>query len=210
MSFYSTYELIDLVRDDGIKTFNAREIATGRTVLVHLFTRPQSPELLAFFGMLQKSSESARAQILSQGDHEGTPYVVTVPITAYPSFRDWLVNERRAPQAAPAPAAAVHAPPPPQADDPFASLFKKPAASPPAPPIQAATEDFRHLIETPATKKPVTPPSPPPESSPEATRIMSAADFQRAFESQQKQPPPVEPIPVKPVAAEPTPGEFTR
>ena len=227
MSFYTTYELIDLVRDDGIKTFNAREIATGRTVLVHLFTRPQSPEMQALLGMLQKLSDSARAQILSQGDHEGTPYVVTVPITAYPNFREWLVNERRAPQPAPTPgvqaAPTVHpapavqppAPGPLQSDDPFASLFKKPAASAPPPaPIQAATEDFRHLIETPATKKPVTPPDqPPPESHPDATLIMSASDFQRAFKSQREQPPPAPPAPAPPSPAAPSkdePGEFTR
>ena len=168
MSFYTTYELTDLVRDDGIKTFNAREIATGRTVLVHLFTLPQSPEMQALLGMLSKLSDAARAQILSQGDHEGTPYVVTVPITAYPSFRDWLVNERRAPQPAP----VVHPPQAPPPDDPFAALFKKPAASPPPAPIKAATEDFRHLIETPTTKNPALHASPPPaEASPEATRM---------------------------------------
>ena len=212
MSFYSTYELIDLQRDDGIKTFSAREIATGRTVLVHLFTRPQSPEMQALLGMLAKLSDSAQAQILTQGDHEGTPYVVTIPITAYPSFRDWLVNERRA-QPAPVPPPAPAAPKSP--DDPFASLFKKPAtpATDP-PPTHAATEDFRHLIETPTTKKPVMRPAPPPpESTPEGTRIMSTADFERAFEAQQKQPAaeskPVEP---RPVGSKPSdaPGEFTR
>jgi hypothetical protein len=56
MSIYSTYDLTDLVRDDGIKTFSAHEIATGRPVQIHLFTRPQSIEMQA---LLKKVAELA-------------------------------------------------------------------------------------------------------------------------------------------------------
>jgi hypothetical protein len=31
------YEPIELLRDDGIRTYSAREIATGKTVLLYVF-----------------------------------------------------------------------------------------------------------------------------------------------------------------------------
>ena len=71
MSFYSTYDLTDLVRDDGIKTFNAREIATGRSVLVHLFTRPESLEMQALLKKVAKLPAEARAQDSAAGRSRG-------------------------------------------------------------------------------------------------------------------------------------------
>src|SRR5579871_2554159 len=43
LSLYERYELLDLNRDLGVKTFEAREIATGRPVKVHLFEHPSAP-----------------------------------------------------------------------------------------------------------------------------------------------------------------------
>lgn len=222
MSFYSTYDLIDLVRDDGIKTFNAVEIATGRPVLVHLFTRPGSPEMQALLSMLPRLSPEAKAEILAQGDHEGTPYVVTAPVTSHAGFREWLVNSKRTAEAAargpqPTPGPDVASSQPSQ-DDPFAALFKKPVASstPPAPPAPQAgrppslpsTADFRHLIETPTTKKPAFPAgnraAGPPSS--EGTRLMTTAEYQSAFPAQQETPAPATPA----AKSDATPGEFTR
>src|SRR5260370_6077204 len=165
MSFYSTYDLTDLVRDDGIKTFSGREIATGRPVQVHLFTRPESLEMKALLKRVAELPPAGRALVIDQGEHEGTPYVVTAIIMGHPGFREWVLSQK--PVEAPVPAAPQwaqqpqvqpiappapppYAAPPPQtapaaqpavpagADDPFASLFKKPGASPPAPPQQAA------------------------------------------------------------------------
>ena len=44
MSFYEKYELLDLQRDEGVKSFLAREITTGRPILVHLFVNHAAPE----------------------------------------------------------------------------------------------------------------------------------------------------------------------
>ena len=45
MSFYEKYELLDLQRDEGVKSFLAREIATGRPILVHLMGQERYDQL---------------------------------------------------------------------------------------------------------------------------------------------------------------------
>ncbi|HSR05540.1 MAG TPA: hypothetical protein VLM42_00195, partial [Bryobacteraceae bacterium] len=77
MSLYERYELLDLNRDDGVKTFEAREIATGRPVKVHLFVRPGAPLQAALLKAIDHLSEPDLQRIVERGKHEGTPYVVT-------------------------------------------------------------------------------------------------------------------------------------
>src|SRR5689334_24657735 len=110
MSFYSTYELMELVKDDGIKSFRAREIATGRDVLVHLFSNPDSLETQFSIQKIRNLTPEARALVIVEGQHEGTPYVVTSGLPGNVGFRDWLVSQRTASakdpqQTPPAPAA---------------------------------------------------------------------------------------------------------
>ncbi len=193
MSFYSTYDLIQLLRDDGIKTFEARVIATGQPVLVHLFPTPQSAEMQSILAAIARLAPSSRKQIIAQGDHEGTPYVVTGRITAYPGFREWLLQQ---PLAAPAPTAAAPPSVSPSAasgdpDDPFASLFKKPpVASAPAPKsARPLTEEFQHLIETPTRNNPAMQNSPrgAKAAGSEGSTMMSTQEVARALNDQ---PPP--------------------
>ena len=61
MSLYERYELLDLNRDDGVKTFEAREIATGRPVKVHLFVRPSAPLQAALLKAIDHLSETDRS-----------------------------------------------------------------------------------------------------------------------------------------------------
>ena len=73
MSLYERYELLDLNRDDGVKTFEAREIATGRPVKVHLFVRPSAPLQAALLKAIDHLSEEDLQRIVERGKHEGTP-----------------------------------------------------------------------------------------------------------------------------------------
>ncbi len=90
MSLYERYELLDLNRDDGVKTFEAREIATGRPVKVHLFVRPSAPLQAALLKAIDHLSESDRERIVERGKHEGTPYVVTDRLADYPGLSEWV------------------------------------------------------------------------------------------------------------------------
>jgi hypothetical protein len=83
------FALLELERDDGIRTFLAREIATGQPVQVHLLphTDPGNAGLL---GRLARSPDFIQRQILDRGYHEGIPYVVTLPLAHQMTFREWM------------------------------------------------------------------------------------------------------------------------
>jgi hypothetical protein len=83
------FALRELERDDGIRTFLARETAAGRDVQVHLFphTDPRNAGLL---GRLARSPDFVQRQILDRGYHEGIPYIVTLPLAHRMSFREWM------------------------------------------------------------------------------------------------------------------------
>src|SRR5579862_2410628 len=95
VGFYDRFELIELSRDDGIKTFRARELATGRLVQAHLFVHPAAPESVALLQKLDSLPEEEQRRILDRGDHQGTPYVVTELLADQPGFREWLVAKAR-------------------------------------------------------------------------------------------------------------------
>ena len=90
VNLYERYELLDLNRDDGVKTFEAREIATGRPVKVHLFLHPAAPLPAALLKAIKKLPESERGRIIEQGKHEGTPYVVTDRLADHAGLSEWV------------------------------------------------------------------------------------------------------------------------
>ena len=102
MSFYDRFELLGLQRDDGIKTFQALEKATGRLVQAHLFVHPHAPETVALLKKLDQLPEGERQRIVDRGEHQGTPYVVTDRLVDQPGLREWLVaKSKKAPEAPP-------------------------------------------------------------------------------------------------------------
>jgi len=87
---YERFELLALHRDDGVKTFHAREIATRRPVHVHLFADPHAPQNMALLARLERLPEHERRRIIDRGEDDGTPYVVTDRLVDQPGFREWL------------------------------------------------------------------------------------------------------------------------
>ena len=90
MSLYERYELLDLNRDIGVKTFEAREIATGRPVKVHLFVHPSAPLQAALLKAIDKLPDEQMRRIVERGIYEGTPYVVTDRLVEYPGLSEWV------------------------------------------------------------------------------------------------------------------------
>jgi hypothetical protein len=90
LSLYERYELLDLNRDLGVKTFEAREIATGRPVKVHLFEHPSAPLQAALLKAIDKLPGEQQQRIIERGKHERTPYVVTDRLSDYAGLSEWV------------------------------------------------------------------------------------------------------------------------
>ena len=86
MSFYSQYELLEPIPGGIAKTFKARQLTTGRFVMVHLLVG----EAAALEHRLNDLPAEKSDQILDRGENGGTPYVVTTPLPAGVSFDTWL------------------------------------------------------------------------------------------------------------------------
>jgi hypothetical protein len=90
MDFYKKYELLELLRGDRVRVFSGREIATGRAVQVHLFTSGKTPETAALLERALQTPPGYRGVLLDIGEHEGTPYVVTVLPAGFETLDAWL------------------------------------------------------------------------------------------------------------------------
>jgi hypothetical protein len=139
VALYERFELLALHRDDGVKTFHAREIATRRPVHVHLFSDPNAPQHAALLARLDRLPITERRRIIERGEVDGAPYVVTDRLVDQPGFREWLnakalplelrkslhqAGKWKVPEPAPAQPAGV--------DEQFAALFETEGEGSPA------------------------------------------------------------------------------
>jgi hypothetical protein len=166
VSFTDRFELLELLRDEEVQTFRARERATGRVVEAHF---SPSPELLA---KLESPS------VIDRGSHDGRLYVVTAP-QGLDSVGAWRIKPHAQPQEkappgdftrmfelrqAPEPVAipAVReVPTPVAASEPgeFTRVFKKPATAPAAaepvdPAVPGQQGEFTRMFQQPVPAPP--------------------------------------------------------
>ena len=217
MPFTDRFQLLDLKRDEGARTFEAREIATGRPVFVHLFVNRSSPLNRALLAKIDTLPEEERHRIIDRGDHESGLYVVTDRLAEYPGLREWLQakNEHR-PKPLDAGGAWQLKPPP------LVVPPKLPVDEPPAAPFDTAP--LPALEPSIASPPPVStlgnsgvqtlqiPTSAEPPAAP-ASAVKEPGEFTRQFVPPvlRPAPPPTPketPPPSAPAAKEP--GEFTR
>src|ERR1035441_5626831 len=185
MDFYQKYELLDLLKDEGVKVFNARETATGRRITVFLFVGEQARLHADLLVQLRASQRPGRADLLEVGDNQGTPFVATEPLGG-------LADLKQKAAALPAPPAAPRAGRPPDEFTrvgvwhiPAPTLAGAPgttpvtplppaATAPPAPPAQAAPGEFTGMFQASAPLQPfgeaaspaARPPAPPAQAAP--------------------------------------------
>jgi hypothetical protein len=88
--FTDRFQLLGLKRDEGACSFEAREIANGRPVLVHLFADRTSPLNRALLAKVDALPSSERGRIIDRGEHEGGVYIVTDRLAEYPGLHEWL------------------------------------------------------------------------------------------------------------------------
>ena len=156
MSIYQKYELLELKKDDGVKTFLAKHIASGRPVLAHLFVTPGSPDQRALLKLVDELQENERKRILERGETDGTPFLITDRLIDYPSLRDWL-NVNATGRAKHSAVSTLEAPSAPDASKPMAAagawtVGNSPGSPPPS--RKNADEEFEALFATPAEPKP--------------------------------------------------------
>lgn len=129
------YELGQLAGSD-FQTFHARELATGRLVMVHLLTGA-GLNLEEFRALEADLNTEGQAQLLGRGEFEGNPYVVTLPLAGFTTLREWLNSSPKAVASVPPKNSSV--------DLGFTQMFgasgARPAASP-APPAADPGDDF--------------------------------------------------------------------
>jgi len=210
------YELLELMAENETRTFRAREVSSGRPVMVHqLLAGPNRISLLELVLRARMSAaQPGESQIPDLGEHDGMPYVVTEMLPGFRTLREWLHSKLAQPEGA-KPAAEYS-----QAGKWRVPTFDEAGARPPVPepPSPAAGPP-----PGPAIPEPLLPPPPPSGREPgEFTRLYRAVmtETQRgpAQPRPESAPPPPPPAAVPPPAGRPPevpkqppiPGEFTR
>ncbi len=184
-------------RDDQARSFEAREIATGRPVLVHFL--PAGSPLVDRVELLPAAE---RGRVIERGEDAGEAFLVTDRLAEFSGFSEWIAQGKSLsvggawqlkPPAKPAAPDVL--------DAQLASLFDPPP--PPAPTLASTpvlTDTASVTLEMPAVKAPEPPAAPPP--------VHEAGEFTRQFAPVIR--PAPAPAPPPPAPAPNEPGEFTR
>ncbi len=192
MNFYPRYELMERLPGEGIWSFRARDIATGKPVTVHLLVDGSDPEYDTLLQRVRRLAALSSSLIVEIGKQGNAAMVVTAapPFLALVAF---LREIEAAPTGAPPAEASADAP------GEFTRMFGPPPGNPAEPPPPATSEttgEFTRLFQSP----PGNPTEPPPPASSE-----TPGEFTRMFG-----PPFGNPAePPQPASAD-APGEFTR
>lgn len=149
MGLYDRFELFELRHNDGVHTYQAREIATARPVQVHFLSNPI--ENSALLASIDRLPQAELRRVLDLGEIQGIPYVVTDRLAGYATFREWLTRQ-----------AAASLRPGPDMD--FWNLFD----APPATPTQGSTAPVieRPAVETPVIETPLLEKEAEPQANP--------------------------------------------
>lgn len=172
MNLEKNYQLLDVIRDDGIRTLNAKEIASGRSLEVHLFMRLEDH---ALFESLHSLPLTARSALLEFGSELKIPYIVTDPLPAETTARAWFTTLMK----------PVETPPEPKPQPIKGSVWKTgtPLPDPLFPSEPDAPGDFTRMFQAGAPAKKEDPADPASEREP--------GEFTRMFQVPTCEPPPV-------------------
>ncbi|MGH9432496.1 MAG: hypothetical protein ACRD3T_13225 [Terriglobia bacterium] len=100
MKLSDKYELLDLLHELETKTYRARQILSGRLVLIHLRPvggGPPWPSHDDTFGMLWKYLKATlpegRSKVLDMGEYENGIYLATEIVPGFQSLDQWLQSQ---------------------------------------------------------------------------------------------------------------------
>jgi hypothetical protein len=194
MYFFDKLELLELLRQDDVKTYRAADKITGQDYLLHWLPPDNSPQLARIMTLLNGLDEDGRKLIIEVGRRYNRPYLITQHPPSFGGLESWLNAvkdflgttslEKKGAWKIPA------------------EFIDKKTPSPATPPASDPGE-FTRLMQTLPTPAPVHPaPVPPPIVSPQQPASAAPGEF-TLFMRQAESPPP----PAKPVTPA---GEFTR
>jgi len=97
MSFDDSYQLLELTGDEGVKTFAARQISTGKTVTVFLFVGEQAQMHAELLRQLRTADPGQLPGLIEVGDNRGTDYVVMEQRLSLAELKNWFSRQKSAP-----------------------------------------------------------------------------------------------------------------
>lgn len=159
MSLETSYDVQEMLRDDGVQTFRAKEKGTGRVLELHLFPPFGRPENKVLFERMKSLPLETKRKFLDIGVDGSTPFLVTDPLPAGRTFRVW-------------------------ADELIAGVQKASTAiTAPITPLPMGTEETVQILQagqwrtgTPIPDSLVWKPAPPPPPPPSAFPVIPSDD----------------------------------
>ena len=191
MNLEKTYQLNEVLRDDGVRTVRARELASGRSLQVHFFATPEERE---FFDRIRGLPLAARRDLLEIGYEGPIPYIVTDPLPESTSARAWFTGLLKPVETKrndgvkagvwkvgmPLPDPLFPEAPPASGQEPgeFTRMFHTDPAPPPEPVVPAAATpepgEFTRMFQVPAASAPAVSAASTPEAG-EFTKMFQAS-----------------------------------
>jgi hypothetical protein len=99
MDLSQKYNLIELLPGEGVQSYTARQINTGRDVTVHLLMDEKTQAKAGFLVRLRTMQPQSMAKLIEVGEYQGAMFVVTVA-PPYQRLDEWLAEQDRAEAAA--------------------------------------------------------------------------------------------------------------
>jgi hypothetical protein len=90
MFFFDKLQLLELLRQDDVKTYRAADKATGQDYLLHWLPPDNSPQLARVMSLLDGLDEDARRLIIEVGRRYGRAYLITQNPPTFIGLEPWL------------------------------------------------------------------------------------------------------------------------
>jgi hypothetical protein len=90
MFFFDKLQLLELLRQDDVKTYRAADKATGQDYLLHWLPPDGSPQLARVMSLLDGLDEDARPLIIEVGRRYGRGYLITQNPPTFIGLESWL------------------------------------------------------------------------------------------------------------------------
>ena len=115
MQTLPNYELLEVLTEEEPCTFRARQVSSGRTVLLHRLSggpsyADQVGLIRTVVRYLRQASTANRRLVLDMVEHDGAMYLVTEVLPGFGTFKQWLASELKGPEETPAGSSPVRAP----------------------------------------------------------------------------------------------------
>jgi hypothetical protein len=213
------YELLEVLTEEEPSTFKARQVSSGRTVLLHRLSGGRSyPDQVSLIRTvvryLRRTSTASHKLVLDMVEHEGAMYLVTEVLLGFRTFNQWLASEMKGLEETQADIPQVTAPisvPSPE----------KTAGHGPLQPVEAKPDslevgEFTRMFQGPGVVSP--PPGQGNVAQPGSEKVRASPEPRSSTEISpapggDKSTPPATEVPTgtsEQVAAPPDAGEFTR